>query len=376
MNHWISVVLAIMLSGHFLGGDAFAQGDNKNIVKAPAVVGMAMRDFVDETRKNWQGTGPRPLKTAIWYPAARASKEEATFNGPPEKQVFVSYLVAKDAQISRKPQKYPLILLSHGTGGSASAMMWLGYYLASRGYMVAAINHHGNTREEAYAAQGFLLYWERPKDLTAVLDRLLSDPVFGERIDRNRIGAAGFSLGGYTVIAIAGGIFSQETYDAFCNSPEKDFTCAPQFEFPEAQTKIEELKKTDPVVQEAFLHSGDSCRDKRIRGVFAISPALGSGFTKAGLSAISIPVYIVIGKADAIASIATNAQRYASLIKGARLQVLPGKIGHYTFLAECTPYGKKTNSLCMDSEGVDRAAAHQRVRELAFNFFEQILTEK
>ena len=376
MNYWISVVLAVVLSGHFLGGNSLAQGNNKNIGESSAVVGMVTRDFVDESRKNWQGTGPRPLKTAIWYPAARASKEEATFNGPHEKQIYASYLVAKDAEISRKPQEYPLILLSHGTGGTALGMMWLGYYLASRGYMVAAINHHGNTREEEYAAQGFLLYWERPKDLTAVLDRLLSDPVFGERIDKKRIGAAGFSLGGYTVIAIAGGIFSQETYDAFCNSPKKDFTCAPQFEFPEAHTKIEELKKTDPVVQEAFLHSGDSYRDKRIRSVFAISPALGSGFTKSGLSAISIPVYIVIGKADAIAPLATNAGRYASLIKRAKLQVLPSKIGHYTFLAECTLYGKKTNSLCVDGEGVDRVAVHQQVGRLAFNFFEQVLASK
>jgi predicted dienelactone hydrolase len=41
-------------------------------------------------------------------------------------------------------------------------MMWLGYYLASRGYIVAAVNHHGNTAaEKERAAQGFLLYWER-----------------------------------------------------------------------------------------------------------------------------------------------------------------------------------------------------------------------
>jgi predicted dienelactone hydrolase len=256
-------------------------------------------------------------------------------------------------------------------------MMWLGYYLASRGYMAAVINHHGNTGEEAeYDAQGFLLYWERPKDLTAVLDRLLSDPVFGKRIDRNRIGAAGFSLGGYTVIAIAGGIFSQEAFDAFCNSPKRDFTCDPQLEFPEAQTKFKELKKTNQVVQEALFHAGDSYRDKRIRGVFALSPALGSGFTRTGLGAIRIPVYIIIGEADAVAPLTTNARRYASLIKGTKLRVLPGKIGHYTFLAECTSHGKKTHTICLDNEGVDRAVVHQQVGKLAFNFFEQVLAKK
>jgi predicted dienelactone hydrolase len=111
-------------------------------------------------------------------------------------------------------------------------MMWLGTYLASRGYLVAAINHHGNTAaEQERAAQGFMLYWERAKDLTAVLDKLLADPVFGTHIDRDRIGAAGFSLGGSTVISIAGGVFSPQEFATFCRSPQRDFTC-------EAQTRV------------------------------------------------------------------------------------------------------------------------------------------
>jgi predicted dienelactone hydrolase len=376
MKYWIGALSAIALSGHILGGSALAQGIGKEVGKPPTVVGMATRDFMDEARRNWQGTGPRPLKTVIWYPATEASREEAILSGPPGRQVFIHHPVAKNAEMPEKSGRYPLVLLSHGTGGSALQMMWLGYYLASRGYIAAAISHHGNTGEEEYAAQGFLLYWERPKDLTAVLDRLLTDPVFGGPIDGDRIGAAGFSLGGYTVIAIAGGIFSQEAFDAFCASPKRDFTCDPQIEFPEAQTKFKELGKTDPVVQEALRHSGDSYRDKRIRGVFAISPALGSGFTESGLGAVSIPVYIVIGDADTVAPLATNAGRYTRLIKGAKLKVLPGKIGHYTFLAECTPHGKKINPLCLDREGVDRAAVHRQVEELVFNFFEQALSRK
>jgi len=49
------------------------------------------------------------------------------------------------------------------------------------------------------------LWWERARDLSAVIDGMLSDPTFMPRIDRQRIGAAGFSLGGYTMIAIAQG---------------------------------------------------------------------------------------------------------------------------------------------------------------------------
>ena len=365
------LLVILMLAWHVSEIGALARRNDNERAQMQAKVGMVTRNFTDENRKNWEGTAPRPLTTAIWYPAtARAAKSETIFGGPPDKEIFAPVTVAADAEISRESQKYPLILLSHGTGGSAIQMMWLGYYMASRGYIVAAVNHHGNTAaERPYAAQGFLLYWERARDLMAVLDKLLADPVFGGRIDRDRIGAAGFSLGGYTVISIAGGRFSPREFESFCRSPQRDFTCEPQREFPDAPGLFEELKKTDPVVQESLRHANDSFRDKRIKRVFAIAPALGSGFTKAGMGNIKIPVFIVVGKADKVTPLATNAQRYANLIKGARLTVLPGEIGHYTFLAECNSHGRAVVDICRDGEAIDRAAVHQRVAQLAFEFF-------
>lgn len=351
------------------GGKVAAEADNQPSIK----VGMVTRSFVDEKRKNWQGTAPRPLRTAIWYPAAAtAVKEETIFGGAPEQEIFSPITVAPDAAIATTSVKYPLILLSHGTGGSSVQMMWLGYYLAAHGYIVAAVNHHGNTSaERERTAQGFLLYWERASDLTAVLDKVLADPIFGAHIDRDRIGAAGFSLGGYTVISIAGGVFSQQAFEAFCRSPQRDFTCEPQPEFPDAPRLFEQLKKTDPVVHESLRHGSDSYRDRRVKRVFAIAPALGSGFTKEGLSKIKIPVRIAIGQADNVTPLTTNAERYANLIKGANLTILPGGIGHYTFLAECTRRGQAVVDICRDGEGVDRAKVHQQVAEEVFQFFEQ-----
>jgi len=48
------------------------------------------------------------------------------------------------------------------------------------------------------------LWWERARDLSAVIEDILADPTFTTPIDAERIGAAGFSQGGYTMIAIAG----------------------------------------------------------------------------------------------------------------------------------------------------------------------------
>lgn len=110
---------------------------------------------------------------------------------------------------------------------------------------------------------------------------------------------------------------------------------------------------------------------KGSKRVFAIAPALGSGFTKAGLRKVEIPVRIVIGQADRVTPLATNSQRYANLIKGASLTVLPGEIGHYTFLAECTAHGKAVLEICRDAEAVDRGKLHQQVAQLTLEFFEQ-----
>lgn len=370
----LRLFVAFALFLYFSGSEAIAGSGVDNFSSPKQFkVGMVTRNFMDEKRKNWQGTGPRPLRTAVWYPAAAtATQEETIFGGAPEEQVFVPVVVSPGAEISGTSGKYPLILLSHGTGGSALMMMWLGHYLASRGYIVAAVNHHGNTSaEKERAAQGFLLYWERARDVSRVLDLLSSDPVFNARIDRKRIGAAGFSLGGYTVITLAGGVFSPQEFASFCRSPQRDFTCEPQNEMPEAPRLFEELKKTDAVVQESLRHAGDSYRDKRIKRVFAIAPALGGGFTAEGLGRVRIPVHIVIGQADKITPLATNAQRYANLIKGATLTVLPGEIGHYTFLAQCTPRGKTVVDVCRDAGTVDRARVHRQVAEIAFEFFEQ-----
>ena len=372
MKH-LKLLLGITLAWYSMGSNNFAQRDNQSVAKRQFKVGMLTRSFVDAKRKNWEGTAPRPLRTAVWYPAVdTVTKEETIFGGSPEKEIFAPVTVAPDAEISKAFRTYPVVLLSHGTGGSSVQMMWLGHYLAARGYIVAAINHHGNTSAEREpAAQGFLLYWERAKDLRSVLDKLLVDPFFGPHIDRNRIGAAGFSLGGYTVISLAGAVFSLRQFETFCSSPHRDFTCEPQREFPDAPRIFEDLKTTDPVVQESLRHAGDSYKDKRIKRVFAISPALGSGFTVAGLSKVTVPVLIVIGQADTITPLATNAQRYADLIKGARLRIIPGEVGHYTFLAECNAHGKAVVDICHESGATDRALVHNQVAQLAFDFFEQ-----
>jgi predicted dienelactone hydrolase len=332
-------------------------------------VGMVTRAYVDESRQNWAGTGPRPMRTTVWFPAPDDARETEAVGVP----MFDGGSVAPANEVSARAGTYPLVLLSHGTGGSFIQVMWLGRYLAARGYIVAAVNHHGNTAIEKYQAQGFMLFWERPRDLSAVLDRMLADPLFGPRIDRNRIGAAGFSLGGYTVLVLAGGQFSPEQFDRFCASPQADFTCRPPLEFRDSPRQFKALRDSDPVVRDSLARAHDAYGDARIRAVFAIAPFGGGGFAKRGLKAIRIPVELVVGAADTVTPPPGNAQYLAANIKGARLTVLEGGVGHSSFLSDCTPDGRSGLPICRDPAGVDRAAIHQQVAEMAFRFFERTL---
>ena len=352
-----------------------------------ATVGMTTRPFTDDSRRNWQNTGPRPLNTVIWYPAATGSptapfvataKDTQFFGDPSFGKFFTEMSVAYDAPLLPSPSKHPLILLSHGATSLGLSLMWLGDFLAQHGYIVAAVNHHGNTAAgDEILAQGFALVWERPEDLTAVLNKLLADPVFGNQIDRNRIGAVGHSAGGATVIQLAGGIYDADSLIAFCNSPESqgDATCEPRDLIKQAIAHIAELKKTDPVVQESFRHEKESHRDPRVKGVFAMAPAIGPGFTPKNLAPIHIPVQIVVGDADDTAPAATNADHYAKLIKGAKLTILP-HVGHSTFGSECNQLGKKELPACHDAPDVDRTAIHAQEDQQVLTFFEGVWHQK
>ena len=335
-------------------------------------VGMTTRAFVDSTRPSWDGSGPRPLLTTIWYPAAASAREEPVVVGPPDQGFFLAGAAAPEAEVSAAGDRLPLIVLSHGTGGAALTLMWLGQHLAANGFVVAAVNHHGNTAiEERHTAQGFMLWWERAADLSAVIDQMLVDEALGPRIDAGRIGAAGFSLGGYTVLSLAGGITDLAAYEAFCSGPSRDFTCEPQAEFLEVREEFERVRN-DPQVLGSLARHGRSFRDERVRAVLALAPALGGAFTDAGLSTIRVPVQIIAGDADPVTPLPTNARRFAHAIGNAGFTVLEG-VGHYTFLSECTDDGKQElPSLCVD-EQVERNDVHELVKTLALAFFQESL---
>ena len=368
MNRSLSLALALLLS---LSAFSFASKKEKK-KEAPELhhVSFTFREFAAPEDYNWRGSDNHLLQAVIWYPAEATANEEDQLIGDPP--MFIAGRAAKDATLAPAFTPFPMVVLSHGTGGSALQMAWLGTYLAARGYIAVAVNHPGNNAVTGYTPQGFVEWWLRARDLSVVIDSMLADRRFGPHLDRDRIGAAGFSLGGYTMMEIAGATTNFQAMLNWCEQPEHRKACSPP-EMPDLLAKFEAIA-SQPDVQAALAHAGDSYGDPRVRAVFAIAPAVALAFSPASLAKITIPVQIVAGAADPIAPPADNAQFFADHIQGAQLTILPGGVGHYTFLDVGTDLGKqKDPMLFTDSPGVDRAAIHQQVAAMAADFFDQHL---
>jgi len=112
----------------------------------------------------------------------------------------------------------PVIIFSHGFHGCATQSRFLMEAFASAGYIVFAPNHHDATcggGESTWLTRPELpfgkptqwtdtAYRDRAEDIRHLIDAIRSDAQFRNRADTARIGLAGHSLGGYTVLGLAG----------------------------------------------------------------------------------------------------------------------------------------------------------------------------
>jgi predicted dienelactone hydrolase len=308
-------------------------------------VGMTKVKFEDIARQ-------RPLVTRLWYPADAKVHSQVTALD----WIFVAHAVP-EAPMAALPERLPVVLLTHGTGGTPASLVWIAERLAAHGYLVAAVEHFGNVYGND-TPEGAIAQWRRPLDLSRTLDALLADSRFGGRIDPNRVGAAGMSSGGYTVIAVAGGIYHPERLGRQCERDPATKGCRP-----DAKATFAGLPDRDA--------ASASYQDPRFRAVFAIAPALGPAFAAEDLAPIKIPVGIVASAQDEWVPLNENAAHYAELISNAKLTVLP-KGGHFTFLSVCNDLGReRASDICIDLDPtVDRGAVHEQVGKLVLDFFD------
>lgn len=120
---------------------------------------------------------------------------------------------------------FPIIIFSHGLGGSRDGYEYLGRHWAGCGYVSVHLQHHGSddavwkgvesagrARAMREATTNLANTTNRPKDVSFAIDQLIelngdpSSPLKG-RLDTKRIGVAGHSFGGFTTMAVAGQVF-------------------------------------------------------------------------------------------------------------------------------------------------------------------------
>lgn len=126
------------------------------------------------------------------------------------------------------PGPRPVILFSHGLGGSREAKQYLGEFWASHGYVCVHMQHKGSDesiwrdvppRDRVRALKRAIKVpansINRPLDVTFVIDQLEKlnrdpDSPWHNRLDLEHIGLAGHSYGAFTTVAIAGQVFSDK----------------------------------------------------------------------------------------------------------------------------------------------------------------------
>ncbi len=311
------------------------------------------------------------LRITVWYPAASNAVEAPLDIGPPGKPLFTPGSAAPDAAFEDARPR-PVILFSHGFGGTARIMAWFGTALARRGYVVIAVDHPGNNGRDPMTIAGAVLSWERPGDLATALDAAKSDPTISPHLDLNRLGAAGFSAGGFTSLVEAGARVDFERFLKFCDAHPDDGICAPQREFQFSRSDAQAFF-AQPAAKAALAHSKDDLSIPAVKATFVMAPAIVQSLDPESLKGFRTPLRILLGDADKVAPPATNGEVAAALIPGAKLTALP-YVGHYDFIAECTPAGDAVVPVCPTE--VPRAATHKTAIDEALTFFDATLGAK
>ncbi|QOY88998.1 alpha/beta hydrolase family protein [Paludibaculum fermentans] len=165
-------------------------------------------------------TYDRPLTVEIWYPATiPAGQQEQTSyqsalpgNAPAgtPKTFEIAGKALRDAP-AEQGQAFPLVVVSHGYPGSRTFLSYLTENLASKGYVVAAIDHTDSVFGAVKGFQSTLL--NRSLDQLFTVEALAklagaSDNFLHGLLDASRVAIVGYSMGGYGALASGGAGYS------------------------------------------------------------------------------------------------------------------------------------------------------------------------
>lgn len=276
-------------------------------------------DILNYSAENPNPRYDRPLTLEVWYPATlRPNQRELThYNdvlghgaGNPERPLLPFEFggrAARDAEALNKAGPYPLIIVSHGYSGSRVLMTWLTENLASKGYVVVAIDHTESTHADAAGIASTMIH--RPRDINFTLQSIAAmsrqpNSFLAELVDVNRTAVIGYSMGSYGALSAAGVGVSQAAV-SFPGPVPGGHLGGLQAEKPEYQTLL----------------------DSRIKALIAFAPYAPAGFWDSGsIAKLSIPSLFIVGAQDQTTGYAAaqwlfdnavNSERYLLVYQGA-----------------------------------------------------------
>jgi predicted dienelactone hydrolase len=313
----------------------------------------------------------RDLHVTVWYPAKDAG--EPVMIGA--NRVFAGAPAVPDAAPAQG--RFPLVVLSHGSGSRVQGMSWLATELAKAGFVVAGPNHPGTT--SGYSTPGDTpKLWQRTADLSAVIDRLTGEGQWQGLVDADRIGVVGFSLGGAAAMLSAGARADLEAYARYCDTYDR-WDCAWYAGgigyVNEAQVKVGkvDLRAVDKTLFE------QSNLDRRVKSAVLVDPGLAQAYDAQSLKDISIPMsFINLGSAGTVPP-GVIADRLAALTPNGTYAAVADSV-HYSFLPECREGAAEIlkssgedEPICEDGGARSRADIHAELVRLIRDDLERTL---
>ncbi|MGH8397686.1 MAG: alpha/beta hydrolase family protein [Gammaproteobacteria bacterium] len=297
----------------------------------------------------------------VFYPSAQA--KGVTWRGPYELDASAGTLPVPGAK--------PLVVISHGQGGSDLGHHDLATYLASHGFIVATLEHPKDNFHDSSGVGHLTVLAGRAIQVSATINMLLHDPYWRNLISADRIGVAGFSMGGYTSLLLVGAVPHFDRLIAYCKRHPGDTGTCDLITRLAAQSGKTEMDYLDGL-QKNFTRWGNT-DDPRVKAAFVMAP-MSMVFDQAGLAHINRPVYLYYGQDDPVLLPQYNVLHIAPLIKTlAGIKMIP-KAGHYVFLSPCSPQlAKEAPDICTDPPGVNRVAEHRQIDADALAFFRSTL---
>ena len=301
-------------------------------------------------------TADAPTTTvALYYPTMSAPRVIAM--GP----------FALDVAIGAKPvdQVKALILLSHGIGGSELGHSQLAQALARNGYLVAALRHPGdNWQDRSLIEKSAERYFdERPRQASRVIDAILADRVWKDRIATDsrgpRVGALGHSAGGYTVFALAGARPDLSRMRTHCltAASEDPIFCG--------------LGRSGAAMP-AAPPATTALKDERVRAIVAMAPA-GAPLTAESLATVRAATMIYVAELDRFLVPRFHAEWVAGNLPAPKLHRVPNA-GHFAFMdTPSMSIPSPDGDVAANPPGFDRGAFLKQLADEVTAFFDKSL---